>query len=123
MKFTEKYFEKFLWNSRFMVLAAVAPNDSAVSYLKKNLKQKIKDVIAQHDKSLKILIGVVGQPQAKKQHTTPLLDVKVPFFSCAFSGLIQTLNCPTGTVPFKVSKHFFQVFDIQHLSEHNKRLF
>jgi hypothetical protein len=36
-------------------------------YLKKNLKQKIKDVIAQHDKSLKILIGVVGQPQAKKQ--------------------------------------------------------
>ncbi|CAC9646426.1 chromosomal replication initiator protein DnaA [bacterium endosymbiont of Bathymodiolus sp. 5 South] len=55
-------------------LTILAPNDSAVSYLKKNLKQKIKDVIAQHDKSLKILIGVVGQPQAKKQHTTPLLD-------------------------------------------------
>jgi chromosomal replication initiator protein len=62
MKFTEKYFEKFLWNSRFMVLTA------------KNLKQKIKAAIAQHDKSLNILIGVVGQPQAKKQHTTPLLD-------------------------------------------------
>lgn len=55
-------------------LTILAPNDSAVSYLKKNLKQKIKDVIVQHDKNLKILIGVVGQPQAKKQHTTPLLD-------------------------------------------------
>jgi chromosomal replication initiator protein len=55
-------------------LTILAPNDSAVTYLKKNLKQKIKAAIAQHDKSLNILIGVVGQPQAKKQHTTPLLD-------------------------------------------------
>jgi chromosomal replication initiator protein len=55
-------------------LTILAPNDSAVMYLKKNLKQKIKTAIAQHDKSLKILIGVVAQPQAKKQHTTPLLD-------------------------------------------------
>ena len=55
-------------------LTILAPNDSAVKYLKKNLKQKIKEVIAQHNQNLKVLIGVVGQPQAKKQHTTPLLD-------------------------------------------------
>jgi chromosomal replication initiator protein len=37
-------------------LTILAPNDSAVTYLKKNLKQKIKAAIAQHDKSLNILI-------------------------------------------------------------------
>jgi chromosomal replication initiator protein len=34
----------------------------------------LKQIMIQHDKNLKILIGVVGQPQTKKQHTTPLLD-------------------------------------------------
>lgn len=55
-------------------LTILAPNDSAVKYLKKNLKQKIKDAITQNDKNLKVLIGIAAQPQTKKKHTTPLLD-------------------------------------------------
>ena len=54
-------------------LTIAAPNTSTVDYLKKNLKQKIKDAVAQHNKNLKIKIGV-ETPQNKKntKHTTPL---------------------------------------------------
>ncbi len=55
-------------------LTILAPNNSAVKYLKKNLKQKIKDAITQHNKNLKVLIGTTIQLQVKKQHTTPLLS-------------------------------------------------
>lgn len=55
------------------VLTIVAPNVSTVDYLKKNLKQKIKDAVAQHDRNLKIRIGVETE-QVKKnmKHATPL---------------------------------------------------
>ncbi|MDC9714896.1 MAG: chromosomal replication initiator protein DnaA [Gammaproteobacteria bacterium] len=55
-------------------LTLLAPNHSAVNYLKKNLKQKITTAIVQHNKNLKILIGVVAQQQHNKQHTTPLFE-------------------------------------------------
>lgn len=55
-------------------LTILTPNDSALKYLKKNLKQKIKTTVAQHNKNLKVLIGVATQIQTKKHHTTPLLD-------------------------------------------------
>ena len=55
-------------------LTLLAPNDSALKYLKKNLKQKIKNAIAQQDKNLKVLIGVATETQTKKHHKTPLLD-------------------------------------------------
>lgn len=55
------------------VLTITAPNASIVDYLKKNLKQKIKSAVTQHDKNLKIKIGVETQ-QVKKntKHATPL---------------------------------------------------
>ncbi|SFV87527.1 Chromosomal replication initiator protein DnaA [hydrothermal vent metagenome] len=57
------------------VLTILAPNVSAVAYLKKNLKQKIKVAVKQHDKTLKIEIGVETQ-QIKKntKHATPLFE-------------------------------------------------
>ncbi|AYQ55771.1 Chromosomal replication initiator protein DnaA [Bathymodiolus thermophilus thioautotrophic gill symbiont] len=55
------------------ILTIVAPNTSTVDYLKTNLKQKIKDAVARHNKDLKINIGTEIQ-QAKKntKHSTPL---------------------------------------------------
>ncbi len=55
-------------------LTILAPNDSALKYLRKNLKEKIKSAIAQHNKDLKVLIGVATEAQTKKHHSTPLLD-------------------------------------------------
>jgi chromosomal replication initiator protein len=46
-------------------LTIVAPNASTVDYLKTNLKQKIKNAVAQHNKNLKIKIGTEIK-QAKK---------------------------------------------------------
>ncbi|RUA05238.1 MAG: chromosomal replication initiator protein DnaA [Gammaproteobacteria bacterium] len=54
-------------------LTIMAPNTSTVDYLKKNLKQKIKAAVAQHDKTLKIEIGIETQQTKKNtKHTTPL---------------------------------------------------
>ncbi|KAA0446110.1 MAG: chromosomal replication initiator protein DnaA [Candidatus Thioglobus sp.] len=55
------------------VLTITAPNASAVEYLKKNLKQKIKSAVAEYDKDLKIRIGAASQqPKKNTKHSTPL---------------------------------------------------
>ena len=58
-------------------LSLLAPSTSVKNYVNKNLKQEIKSVIAQHNKNLKIYIGVSTQSEKKiktqKQHNTPLL--------------------------------------------------
>ncbi|WXU00580.1 MAG: Chromosomal replication initiator protein DnaA [Catillopecten margaritatus gill symbiont] len=55
------------------VLTLLAPNISTVDYLKKNLKQKIKAAVAQHDKTLEIEIGIENQQSKKNtRHSTPL---------------------------------------------------
>ena len=57
-------------------LSLLAPSTSVKNYVNKNLKQEIKSVIAQHNKNLKIYIGVSTQSEKKiktqKQHNTPL---------------------------------------------------
>lgn len=55
------------------VLSIFAPNESAVKYLTNNLKQKINASVSQHNKNLKIRIGIAAQQQAK-QHSTPLFS-------------------------------------------------
>lgn len=42
-------------------LSLLAPNSSALNYINKNLKNEIKNAVAQHNKKLNIYIGVVGQ--------------------------------------------------------------
>ena len=58
-------------------LSLLAPSTSVKNYVNKNLKQEIKSVVAQHNKNLKIYIGVSTQSEKKiktqKQHNTPLL--------------------------------------------------
>jgi chromosomal replication initiator protein len=55
------------------ILTLVAPNASTVDYLKKNLKQKIKDAVAQHNKNLSIKVGANAEQSKKNtKHTTPL---------------------------------------------------
>ncbi len=57
-------------------LSLLAPNSSVLNYINKNLKQEIKSAIAQHNKALKIYIGISKHPSAKssavKQHSTAL---------------------------------------------------
>jgi chromosomal replication initiator protein DnaA len=57
-------------------LSLLAPSTSVKNYVNKNLKQEIKSVIAQHNKNLKIYIGVAtqsgGKTKTQKQHNTPL---------------------------------------------------
>ena len=57
-------------------LSLLAPNTSVLNYVNKNLKKEIKSSIAQHNKKLKVYIGVspkpTGEPQSVKQHSTPL---------------------------------------------------
>ncbi len=57
-------------------LSLLAPNSSALNYINKNLKNEIKNAVAQHNKKLNIYIGVVGQQLQQKKHikhhTTPL---------------------------------------------------
>jgi chromosomal replication initiator protein len=59
-------------------LSLLAPSTSVKNYVNKNLKQEIKSVIAQHNKNLKIYIGVSTQSDKKiktqKQHNTPLFS-------------------------------------------------
>lgn len=52
-------------------LSILAPSDKYVKYLTKNLKQEIKAAIAQHNKEIKIHIGIAPQQKAR-QHTTRL---------------------------------------------------
>jgi len=57
-------------------LSLLAPSTSVKNYVNKNLKKEIKSVVAQHNKNLKIYIGVSTQSEKKvnkpKQHSTPL---------------------------------------------------
>ena len=57
-------------------LSLLAPNSSVLNYINKNLKQEIKSAIAQHNKALKVYIGISKHPNAKsstvKQHSTAL---------------------------------------------------
>jgi chromosomal replication initiator protein len=57
-------------------LSLLAPSTSVKNNVNKNLKQEIKSVIAQHNKNLKIYIGVAtqsgGKTKTQKQHNTPL---------------------------------------------------
>ena len=57
-------------------LSLLAPNSSVLNYINKNLKQEIKSAIAQHNKALKVYIGISKHPNAKssavKQHNTAL---------------------------------------------------
>ncbi|MBA5248559.1 MAG: chromosomal replication initiator protein DnaA [Gammaproteobacteria bacterium] len=56
-------------------LTILAPNISTVEHLKKNLKQQIRAAVAQHDKNLKIEIGIENQKTRKNtKHTTPLFS-------------------------------------------------
>ncbi len=55
-------------------LTILAPNESTLKYLKKNLKQKIKESVTRQNKNLKILISVTTQATTRKHHKTPLLD-------------------------------------------------
>ncbi len=57
-------------------LSLLAPSTSVKNYVNKNLKKEIKSVVAQHNKNLKIYIGVSSQSEKKvnkpRQHSTPL---------------------------------------------------
>ena len=59
-------------------LSLLAPSTSVKNYVNKNLKKEIKSVVAQHNKNLKIYIGVSTQSEKKvnkpKQHSTPLFS-------------------------------------------------
>ena len=46
-------------------LSLLAPNSSVLNYINKNLKQEIKSAIAQHNKALKVYIGISKHPNAK----------------------------------------------------------
>jgi len=57
-------------------LSLLAPSASVKNYINRHLKHKIKSVVAQHNKNLKIFIGVSTRPEelvrVAKQHNTPL---------------------------------------------------
>jgi chromosomal replication initiator protein len=59
-------------------LSLLAPNTQIKDYINKNLKSQIKHAVAQHNKNLKIFIGVAPNSIAKstkhKYHTTPLFE-------------------------------------------------
>ena len=57
-------------------LTLLAPSTSVKNYVNKNLKQEIKNVVAQHNKNVQIYIGVATQPdepiKTARLHNTPL---------------------------------------------------
>ncbi len=57
-------------------LSLLAPSTSVKNYINRHLKHEIKSVVAQHNKNLKIFIGVSTRPEepvrVAKQHNTPL---------------------------------------------------
>ncbi len=57
-------------------LSLLAPSASVKNYINKHLKHEIKSVVAQHNKNIKIFIGVSTRPEepvrVAKQHNTPL---------------------------------------------------
>jgi len=57
-------------------LSLLAPNNQVKDYINKNLKTQIKSAVHQHNKDLKIFIGVAPtrQPTTMRQHSTPLFE-------------------------------------------------
>ena len=57
-------------------LSLMAPNNQVKDYINKNLKTQIKSAVHQHNKDLKIFIGVAPtrQPTTMRQHSTPLFE-------------------------------------------------
>ena len=59
-------------------LSLLAPNTQVKDYINKNLKPQIKNAVAQHNKNLKIFIGVASSSTTKsatyKPHGTPLFE-------------------------------------------------
>ena len=59
-------------------LSLLAPNNQVKDYINKNLKAQIKSAVAQHNKQLKIFIGVAPEKNpnkpSMKQHSTPLFE-------------------------------------------------
>nr|WP_190600414.1 chromosomal replication initiator protein DnaA [Candidatus Vesicomyosocius sp. SY067_SCS001] len=54
-------------------LSLLAPNSQVLNYINKNLKSQIKNAVTQHNKNLKIFIGIACNPNTQ-QHTTPLFE-------------------------------------------------
>lgn len=54
-------------------LSLLAPNSQVLNYINKNLKPQIKNAVTQHNKNLKIFIGIACNPNTQ-QHTTPLFE-------------------------------------------------
>ncbi|SMN14805.1 Chromosomal replication initiator protein DnaA [uncultured Candidatus Thioglobus sp.] len=59
-------------------LSLLAPNTQVKDYINKNLKAQIKNAVHQHNKQLKIFIGVTPKTNQKsstaRQHSTPLYE-------------------------------------------------
>jgi len=59
-------------------LSLLAPNTQVKNYISKNLKNQIKSAVAQHNKNLKIFIGVTPEKNSDKtnytKHLTPLFE-------------------------------------------------
>ncbi len=57
-------------------LSLLAPNTQVKDYINKNLKTQIKAAVHQHNKDLKIFIGVAPtkKPPTMRQHSTPLFE-------------------------------------------------
>ena len=57
-------------------LSLLAPNNQVKDYINKNLKKQIKSAVHQHNKDLKIFIGVSPskKPSIMRQHSTPLFE-------------------------------------------------
>jgi len=57
-------------------LSLLAPNTQVKDYINKNLKTHIKAAVHQHNKDLKIFIGVAPtkKPPTMRQHSTPLFE-------------------------------------------------
>ncbi len=57
-------------------LSLWAPNNQVKEYINKNLKTQIKSAVHQHNKDLKIFIGVAPtkKPATPRQHSTPLFE-------------------------------------------------
>ena len=57
-------------------LSLMAPNNQVKDYINKNLKTQIKSAVHQHNKDLKIFIGVAPtkKPSTMRQHSTPLFE-------------------------------------------------
>lgn len=54
-------------------LSLLAPNSQVLNYINKNLKSQIKNAVTQHNKNLKIFIGIECNTNTQ-QHTTPLFE-------------------------------------------------